>query len=57
MLGMIFPMIIAIIGYFLANIGSSAQIRLFSIIGVILIFVAALWFIYNTGYNIGYMLA
>ncbi len=57
MLGMIFPMFIAIIGYFLPNIGSSAQIRIFSIIGGILIFVAALWFIYNAGYNIGYMLA
>ena len=57
MLDMIFPMIIATIGYFLADLGSNTKIRLFTIIGVILIFVAALWFIWSTGYNIGYMLA
>lgn len=57
MLGMILPMAIAIIGYFLANIGSNSQITGFTIIGGILIFVAALWFIYSAGYNIGYMLA
>ena len=57
MLNMIFPMIIATIGYFLADLGSNTKIRLFTIIGVILIFVAALWFIWSTGYNIGYMLA
>ena len=57
MVGMILPMAIAIIGYFLAHIGSSAHMQGFTIIGGILIFVAALWFIYNTGYNIGSMLS
>lgn len=56
MLNMIFPMTIAIIGYFLANIGGHAHFRLFTVIGSILIFVAIIWFIWNTGYNIGYML-
>lgn len=55
MLNMIFPMIIASIGYFLASIGSNAQIQVFTITGGILIFAAALWFLYNAGYNIGYM--
>jgi len=57
MLGMIFPMIIATIGYFLASTGSNTQIKAFTAIGGILIFVAAIWFLCNAGYNIGYMLA
>lgn len=56
MLNMIFPMTIAIIGYFLANIGGHAHFRLFTVIGSILIFVAIIWFIWNASYNIGYML-
>ena len=54
---MIFPMIIATIGYFLAWLGNNAQIQFFTIIGGILIVAAAIWLIYNAGYNIGYMLA
>ena len=57
MLNMIFPMIIATIGYFLAWLGNNAQIQFFTIIGGILIVAAAIWLIYNAGYNIGYMLA
>ena len=54
MLNMIIPMAIVTIGYFLARFGSDTNIRLFTIIGVILIIVAFLWFFYNLGYNIGY---
>lgn len=57
MLGMIFPMIIATIGYFLASTGSNTQIKAFTVVGGVLIFIAAIWFLYNAGYNIGYMLA
>lgn len=57
MLGMILPITIAAIGYFLTNIGSNSQIKGFSILGGILIFAAAIWLIYNASYNIGYMLA
>ncbi len=57
MLGMIFPMILATIGYSLTNIGSSSQIKAYTVVGGILIFIAILWFIFNASYNIGYMLA
>ena len=56
MLGMVLPMIIATIGYFLASTGSNAQIKALTFIGGFLIFVALIWFLYSTGYNIGYML-
>ena len=57
MLGMIMPMVIATIGFSLASIGSNAHMKGFTVIGGILIFVAAMWFFWNVGYNIGYMLA
>lgn len=57
MLNMVLPITIAVIGYFLANIGSNINMQTLKVIGGILIVVAALWFIYNTSFNIGYMLA
>ena len=57
MLNMRFPMVVATIGYFLASTGSNAKIKALTVIGGILIFVAVIWFIYNTFFNIGSMLA
>ena len=56
MLTMIFPMIIASVGWFLAHTGSTSRLHIFTIVGCILIFVAILWFSYIVGYNIGYAL-
>lgn len=56
MLNMILPMVIATIGYFLAHLGSDSNIKFFTVIGGILIFVAVMWLIYNTSFNLAYML-